>query len=130
MPYVRKFSAIPRIVPRRRGWRGMGAGDDDSGFQAQGPLAPGQSSIISSTVVNTSGGTYTVSPSGQILDSNGNVVTNSQILSGAQFANINTQNYQQGQLNPDLSAFFQQYQTPILIAGISLFALAIFKGGR
>jgi hypothetical protein len=68
--------------------------------QAQGPLAPGETSIPSSTVLDTTGGTYTVNSSGQILDSNGNVVSNPQILSSAQLANINTQNYTQGQLNP------------------------------
>src|SRR5271154_1972621 len=68
--------------------------------QTTGPLAPGETSIPSSTVLDTSGGNYTVNSSGQILDSNGNVVTNPQILSSAQLANINTQNYTQGQLNP------------------------------
>jgi hypothetical protein len=111
--------------------------------QAQGPLAPGETSIPSSTVLDTTGGTYTVNSSGQILDSNGNVVTNPQILSSSQLANINTQNYTQGQLNPvatcpagsTCSIISSIPDTTIYIAGGILAALVLVMsmsggGGR
>lgn len=74
--------------------------------------------------IATSGGNYTMSPDGNVL-----VPANSVVLTPDQFANINSENYTQGQLDSGMSVSSPLSSLPswVLPAALILGGLVLFK---